>query len=908
MRILNGESYIPYKATRLPGIYLCSLLVLLSGFCGEAAAQHVSGHSEAAGDAQTMLTLTGSGLNNLQSIMVGNQTGAITKKSDTSATVEVFSPSFEVPGPPPGTTVPIIVKFSNGHTQVLGNEFSWPIGTASVTGPTAPITDCPSYPTQTFTVTGLQQPLKYTCVPHGLVPFVNPSLTYQMPAILVSNDSPSFHFGVGPGGVYTLTAWMCVVKSGKSPPPFVPTGNPDVMSPCTNWDGYKGTWQPIAGARVQKNVTDSAGNNGDDLSIVANKIFDDQHFVRTLLFELDAVPWKAGPQTALPGLEAWSYQTANVVRAPLAQVQMNTLPYALIYEPPGDQSTASISFSTLYNTNFTLTNGSGTTNKGSTETSGQIQFGLSLAAGTSSTNALKAQGSTTSSWDNTTMSSFGTTSMGAKSDQASTSFTISNTAGPIATLVPGSGATCPSETSCVPLITNPDAYTNEPFWNDQFLLMIHPQFAIYENLAGKTVTVMTGAVPVIGGMTVLDLTACATGNGSIPGIPPCDVDLSAYQIEPSSGTSINYDTSKLKVTLTKREAANLLKLDPFYGVGQNVKSLGARATTPMESPSYGARAGDHTTSSMLNLTNIQQTQQTNTGMTQYASSITSVLGNSSSFGLSLTVPVIGESLTIGSSDKVTGETDTQVSYQDSTAVSTQKTTTAAVTLADSDTLNGNFPKGHGPLPQKPSTLIFLDRTFGGFMFVDPYAPGPPSTKFNLQPIAVRAALRKEGKKTRYPDVPLSNPDHDAIGLASRAGWIGASTGDKFAPSDPISRADLAILLSKAKGLPPDSGKTSFKDVPATLPSARYITGIVSGGYMLPTSATSFAPDATVTLQDLTLALSKAFNQKAPAVPVGPQVRTAVSREQAAAAVVAAMDSPGNPTKDIPLTLGAMSEH
>lgn len=146
-------------------------------------------------------------------------------------------------------------------------------------------------------------------------------------------------------------------------------------------------------------------------------------------------------------------------------------------------------------------------------------------------------------------------------------------------------------------------------------------------------------------------------------------------------------------------------------------------------------------------------------------------------------------------------------------------------------------------------------------------------------------------------MPTSNPDHDAIGLVSRAGWMKGKDGDRFSPNDPISRAEFATMLAKAINIAPNPvfvsrfGHKDFSDVPATDSGAVEIAAVVNGGYMQPTSATTFAPSANLTRQDLTYALSKAFNPLAPnkvaALPQA-EVTLPVSRDGAGSAVVRAM--------------------
>lgn len=754
-------------STRLTHHAISTLIALfLASSAGVAKAQHISGHVQKTGAGFDTIILSGDGLGSIESVTVGDQIAAVDGSSDTSATVDVWIPDGPVPAP--GTLAPIVVKFKNGKSQTLDHPFEWPIGYVQVTGPlpfpVAGFFSCDNSWDQLGV--SMNGPVEYSDDQCQNESVISSKQIRKLGTATVSSDLPTFRLGAafkddrgvfplqspptqpvvdGTAASFAFGVYLCTVKSGTGAPgPVEPiTGATNAV--CDNWNGLKGTWQPLGGARLKVIASGGSGTiEFSDMTFTLNKLFDTENLARTLLFNVFTM--ECGAHTRCDGSptarQAWAYYALNVVRAPLAQIQLNTLPWGIIYEPPGDQSTATVSFNDLYNTTFTLMNGSGVTNKTTADNSGQISGSIALTVSASEgANAGASAGGSVAlgtNWDTTTMTSFGTTKSDSEASQGTTSFTFGNTVGPIASLVPGSGATCPSESSCVPLISDANAYANEPFWQDLFLLTIHPQFAIWEQLAGKRVTVMTGAVPVLGGLTVADLAACATGHGAIPGINSCEVDASDYQIKAANGKDITYDTSKLIVKVTPHEAANLLKLDPFYGAGQSLKSLGVRATTPIASPSYGARAGNDPKSANLNVANTQESTQTSMGTTQYAASVTSVKGNSSSFGLSLGVSILSESLTIGSAEKTTNETDTQVSYSDLTAVSATKTTTANGMLADSDNLNGNDPKGHGPLPQKPSVAVYFDRTFGGFMFVDPFAPGPPALgTLHLQPIVIR---------------------------------------------------------------------------------------------------------------------------------------------------------------------------
>ena len=73
-----------------------------------------------------------------------------------------------------------------------------------------------------------------------------------------------------------------------------------------------------------------------------------------------------------------------------------------------------------------------------------------------------------------------------------------------------------------------------------------------------------------------DLESCRLGQTILGGLDPCEVPYSGSGLGYVNGTGVVYQSegnycADLRtdcVTLTAAEAANLLKLDPFYGSGQ----------------------------------------------------------------------------------------------------------------------------------------------------------------------------------------------------------------------------------------------------------------------------------------------------------------------------------------------------
>ena len=110
--------------------------------------------------------------------------------------------------------------------------------------------------------------------------------------------------------------------------------------------------------------------------------------------------------------------------------------------------------------------------------------------------------------------------------------------------------------------------SHEPFWDDEFVLLVHPQFAIYDIGQGQYTDVYYGAEPVTATIPVASLDACARGIPSpYQGQDPCSASYSdTTLIAPASG--VVYRGSANTVELTAGEASSLLKLDPFYEGGQ----------------------------------------------------------------------------------------------------------------------------------------------------------------------------------------------------------------------------------------------------------------------------------------------------------------------------------------------------
>jgi S-layer homology domain len=204
-------------------------------------------------------------------------------------------------------------------------------------------------------------------------------------------------------------------------------------------------------------------------------------------------------------------------------------------------------------------------------------------------------------------------------------------------------------------------------------------------------------------------------------------------------------------------------------------------------------------------------------------------------------------------------------FNDSTAVSTQSVTTASVTLNDADSTEGGCKPNpcHNPLPNQPSVNVYLDKSFGSFMFQDPYAP-PAYARTRVPKcclVLINSLIRREIKHPRFSDVRPGDPASGAIGLLARIHVLAGLPNGTFQPNGPFTRAQLATALATALALPSAGGSTVFSDVPSNDPAATAIASATKAELIVTPSATKFGPSDAVTRQDLAVSLARAFKLK-----------------------------------------------
>ena len=119
----------------------------------------------------------------------------------------------------------------------------------------------------------------------------------------------------------------------------------------------------------------------------------------------------------------------------------------------------------------------------------------------------------------------------------------------------------------------------------------------------------------------------------------------------------------------------------------------------------------------------------------------------------------------------------------------------------------------------------------------------------------------------FQDIGASYAKNEIIALAEQ-GIISGFSAKEFKPTESVTRAQFAKIMVKAMKLEPDvSAAAAFKDVPENQWYTGYVGTLVKAGIAQGTSAETFAPNKTVTREELAVFFVRAFGwdqQESPA--------------------------------------------
>jgi hypothetical protein len=614
-------------------------------------------------------------------------------------------------GGQPGKSVRISVVRSDKTTAESAGLFSYPIAHMEVTGPmpmnVAEVGDARwasgkghmmlNYAPDTIAFS--EQP-----VFHVSVAFVDDTM-----AAPASYNPP---YAVGNYGLFSAHLQNCDVSRQSSPGP----------SQCKNWEGTLGTWvdaTPSVTLRLDRDKPDVSVSG--DLALKTDGLFDQANLVRTLrvamtLQENDSI------RTIGSNRVDSKYGSAfTAVVAPSAFIQVKVIPFTIVYQPPGNASTANYQTTNTYSTSFKLGNSTEQNNSSSSQQTESTKASIKLT--------IPIDGSSVGfgydmgeSWDTTTKIGFGTAESSTDTAANTMAFQTQWSMPANTDLIPGSGATCVSATDCSTQTPAANPRAIEPFWSDTFVFLVHPQFAMWLLDAGKTRYVQIAAVPVTVDATVTQLAACWLGSTDWPGASPCDLQYAESILESKNGAPVTYVGTQNHVSLTAEEAHRFLLLDPFFQAGQGADVPPTRGTV-LTSVNYGAQIGQKPRPVTETLTRtLAQTSDTS-GSTSTTLSVTSVRGTDASFNVAESLyGILSGGATVTNGSKSTVSADMKATFNTSTAVTITNATQAQAVFNDLDTTSGcSMPHCHLPLPSRPNVNVYLDKQFGGFLFQDPGA-------------------------------------------------------------------------------------------------------------------------------------------------------------------------------------------
>jgi hypothetical protein len=806
-------------------------------------------------------------------------------KDPDSGTVDTFAPAIT-----PGASVQVSVVFNDGTRVTSPTPYSVAIADLQVDGPRA---WDPNTGGDSGWVGGASHAISYRGGQSIAIATSSPefyvSTSFNHIGANLSYNPPYY---LGNKATFNVNVQMCDVVAGPTPTQVSPpTGS---QGPCTDYAGNPGFWINVGGAQqIASLPAQELASATNLIAVKANNVVDPTHLARTvrLGFGLSL----QDTNKASNNLDDYVLQQPfTVVLAPTQMAQLKVSPFAILYAPPGDESTATFSISSKYTVDMNVGSGTKITSSIANDAIYSAKVTLGIGASSYASESL----SIGEDWDHGTQFGYGNNLNAASESTGTQVSTWSFKTVADYGLIPGLGVTCKSQTDCSTLIP-PTTATYQPFRHDVFILNIHPQFAVWNFSPTSAQYLLMAAAPGFSLVDVATLWQCADGGPFMGNINFCDISYGDTQVD-ASGTAVISVGSQLAVTLTANEARNLLKLDPFATQGQGAGLNPSRALL-IGKTSYGAKAGElETTGGITGDTpsaevdvkyqNEQAVKTTSSGETDYTATATYVDQTTLGWAQAATSLFFNMNESVSFGNKVTQQNQTTLSYTDSSAVTTDQTIEADVSFQDYDnTMIGSSGKlcanCHGPLPIHPIVAVWLDRSFGGFMFQDPDATtNRIPSRAEIFNAALLSLVNQEQNHQRFSDVPKTDPANAAIGIAIRAGVLAGFPDGTFRPNLPITRAQLAIALVKALRLPLVGGST-FDDVSAA--DGPLIMAAVKAGFLASPNA-NFSPDQPVSQQETSDAMFRGFGYRVKALAESTNNTNAmVTRSQAAVSILAA---------------------
>ncbi len=156
---------------------------------------------------------------------------------------------------------------------------------------------------------------------------------------------------------------------------------------------------------------------------------------------------------------------------------------------------------------------------------------------------------------------------------------------------------------------------------------------------------------------------------------------------------------------------------------------------------------------------------------------------------------------------------------------------------------------------KPYMAVIVDSATGELQFI----PASVDAKGNIVIMAPHASTYAivEKLNVTFADIQSHWAKSDIESLASKLLIRGTST-DKFNPEEKISRAEFTALIARALGLEVVKSDSKFTDVASNNWYAKAIHAAVQAGIIQGRTATSFAPNATITREEMSIMIARAL--------------------------------------------------
>ena len=175
--------------------------------------------------------------------------------------------------------------------------------------------------------------------------------------------------------------------------------------------------------------------------------------------------------------------------------------------------------------------------------------------------------------------------------------------------------------------------------------------------------------------------------------------------------------------------------------------------------------------------------------------------------------------------------------------SASKGTTVAITVKPDD----GYELDELTVTDKDGDSIKLkDKGDGRFTFT------MPASKVTVE--AVFTALEQEEEQPLFSDVAEDDWYYDAVAYVAENGIMSGTDGSRFSPNGTLTRAMLSQILYAMEDKPAVSGAATFSDVAAGAWYADAVNWTAAQGIVAGMGENSFAPDAPVTREQLSLIL------------------------------------------------------